>query len=182
MTTYFQATRPGYVRLFHTPDRSFWCCTGTGMENHAKYGDSIYFRTSDALWVNLFIPSVVTWKDKGLTLRQTTAFPEDPATRLDIEVVRPVRATLEVRQPGWCEGMAVRVNGRPWNAGAAASGYAAIDREWRNGDRVDVSLPMALRAEPLPGASDCRGLRVRPHRAGRAPRSRRPHARQARSS
>ncbi len=153
MNTYFQATRPGYVRLFHTPDRSFWCCTGTGMENHAKYGDSIYFRTSDALRVNLFIPSVVTWKDKGLTLRQTTAFPEDPATRLDIEVVRPVRATLEVRQPGWCEGMAVRVNGRPWNAGAAASGYAAIDREWRNGDRIDVSLPMALRAVPLPGAS-----------------------------
>ena len=52
MMTYFQATRPGYVRLFHTPERSFWCCTGTGMENHAKYGDSIYFRGADALWVN----------------------------------------------------------------------------------------------------------------------------------
>ena len=76
MMTYFQATRPGYVRLFHTPEQSFWCCTGTGMENHAKYADSIYFRGSDALWVNLFIPSVVTWKEKGLTLRQTTTFPE----------------------------------------------------------------------------------------------------------
>ena len=66
MMTYFQATRPGYVRLFHTPDRSFWCCTGTGMENHAKYGDSIYFHDADALWVNLFIPSVVTWKENGM--------------------------------------------------------------------------------------------------------------------
>ena len=75
MMTYFQATRPGYVRLFHTPDRSFWCCTGTGMENHAKYGDSIYFQASDALWVNLFIPSVVTWKDDG-----AYAAPDDDAS------------------------------------------------------------------------------------------------------
>src|SRR5437667_3392559 len=70
MMTYFQATRPGYVRLFHTPERSFWCCTGTGMESHAKYGDSIYFHGSDTLWVNLFIPSVVTWNEMGLVLRQ----------------------------------------------------------------------------------------------------------------
>jgi DUF1680 family protein len=154
MTTYFQATRPGYVRLFHTPERSFWCCTGTGMENHAKYGDSIYFHGSDALWVNLFIPSVVTWNEMGLTLRQTTSFPDSPVTQLAISVKRPVRATLNVRQPGWCHGVGVRVNGRRWNAGAAATGYIAIDREWRDGDRVEVTLPMTLRAEPLPGTTD----------------------------
>ena len=154
MMTYFQATRPGYVRLFHTPERSFWCCTGTGIENHAKHGDSIYFHDSDALWVNLFIPSVVTWKEMGLTLRQTTSFPESPVTDFALAVKRPVRATLNVRQPGWCSGMAVRVNGRRWNAGAAATGYVAIDREWRQGDRVQVTLPMTLRAEPLPGTTD----------------------------
>jgi uncharacterized protein len=154
MMTYFQATRPGYVRLFHTPERSFWCCTGTGMENHAKHGDSIYFRSPDALRVNLFIPSVVTWRDKGLTLRQTTRFPESPLSRFDIAVTRPVRATLEVRHPGWCDGMAVRVNGRRWNTRAAATGVVGIDREWRDGDRVEVTLPMALRAEPLPGTTD----------------------------
>ncbi len=154
MMTYFQATRPGYVRLFHTPERSFWCCTGTGMENHAKYRDSIYFHSSDALWVNLFIPSVVTWKAMGLTLRQTTSIPESPVTNFAVSVTRPVRATLNVRQPGWCSGMAVRVNGRRWNAGAAATGFVGIDREWRNGDRVEVTLPMTLRAEPLPGTTD----------------------------
>ena len=154
MTTYFQATRPGYVRLFHTPERSFWCCTGTGIENHAKSGDSIYFHDPHTLWINLFIPSVVTWREKGMTLRQTTAFPEAPRTRLTITTDRPVRATLRVRRPGWCGGMTLRVNGRRWNGEVSANGYAAVDREWRSGDRIDVELPMTLRAEPLPGASE----------------------------
>jgi hypothetical protein len=153
MSTYFQATRPGYVRLYHTPEKSFWCCTGTGIENHAKYGDSIYFHDAAALWVNLFIPSVVTWKEKGLTLRQTTAFPESAGTQLTVAAERPVRATLRIRQPGWCSGMTTRVNGRAVNASADATGYVALEREWRTGDRVDVRLPMTLRVEPLPGAA-----------------------------
>jgi DUF1680 family protein len=154
MMTYFQATRPGYVRLFHTPEQSFWCCTGTGMENHAKYADSIYFHGSDALWVNLFIPSVVTWREMGLTLRQTTTFPESPITRLAATVERPVRATLNVRQPGWCSGMSMRVNGRRWNGAAATNGYVGIEREWRTGDLVEVQLPMTLSTELLPGTND----------------------------
>jgi len=155
MMTYFQATRPGYVRLFNTPERSFWCCTGTGMENHAKHGDSIYFKSSAALWVNLFIPSVVTWNEIGMTLRQTTGFPETTATHLAVSIARPpVRATLHVRQPAWCSRMVVRVNGRRWTGAGSAAGYVGIDREWRDGDRIEVTLPMTLRAEPLPGAGD----------------------------
>jgi len=154
MTTYFQATRPGYVRLYHTPERSFWCCTGTGMENHAKYGDSIYFHDAGALWVNLFIPSVVRWKAMGLTMRQTTRFPDSAGTQLSVTVERPVRATLRVRQPGWCAGMTVRVNGRPSGSRADRTGYVPIDREWRSGDRVDIALPMTLRTETLRGTTD----------------------------
>jgi hypothetical protein len=154
MMTYFQATRPGYVRLFNTPEKSFWCCTGTGMENHAKYGDSIYFHGPDALWVNLFIPSVVEWREKGLTVRQTTRFPADPTTRLTVTAERPVRVRINVRRPGWCPGMSVRVNGRHWTGDPGAAGFVAIERTWRTGDVVDVSLPMTLRAEPLPGMSD----------------------------
>lgn len=154
MTTYFQATRPGYVRLFHTPERSFWCCTGTGMENHAKYGDSIYFHGPDALWINLFIPSVVTWKAMGLTLRQTTTFPEGQGTRLVVTVERPVRTRLQVRQPAWCHRMTVRVNGRRWPGAAGANGYVGLDRTWRSGDLVEVALPMTLRTELLPGTAD----------------------------
>ena len=135
MTTYFQATRPGYVRLFHTPEKSFWCCTGTGMENHAKYVDSIYFHGPGAIWVNQFIASTVTSKEMGLTLRQTTTFPESPLTRLAVTVAQPVRATLNLRRPGWCSEMAVSVNGRPWTGAVAATGYVGIDREWRSACR-----------------------------------------------
>ena len=142
------------MRLFHTPERSFWCCTGTGIENHAKYADSIYFRGSDALWINLFIPSTVTWKDKGLTLQQLTTFPESPSTHFTVKVEQTVRTTLQLRRPGWCRAMSVRVNGRRWPGVAGANGYVAITREWRDGDLVDVDLPMTLRVEPLPGSAD----------------------------
>ena len=114
MMTYFQATRPGYVRLFHTPEDSFWCCTGTGMENHTKYGDSIYFHDEASLYVNLFIPSTVTWKERGLTVTQRTRFPEADTTRLSIDHVKgkPGPTTLLVRRPHWCDGMRLTVNGR----------------------------------------------------------------------
>lgn len=154
MMTYFQATRPGYVRLYHTPERSFWCCTGTGIENHAKYGESIYFHSADALWVNLFIASTVSWKAKGLRIAQTTTFPDTPRTRLRVTVDRPVLATVQVRHPRWCDAMTVRVNGRRWRTHAAANGYVAIAREWHSNDVVDIDLPMTLRAESLPGVSD----------------------------
>jgi DUF1680 family protein len=154
MMTYFQATRPGYVRLYHTPTESFWCCTGTGMENHAKYGDSIYFRDRDALYVNLFIPSTVTWRERGLVLTQRTRFPDDDATRLTVEAARPTRVALRVRRPAWCEQMQIVVNGRAWRAAPDAAGYVSIDRKWRRGDVVDVRLPMTLRVEALPGAPE----------------------------
>jgi DUF1680 family protein len=152
MMTYFQATRPGYVRLYHTPIESFWCCTGTGMENHAKYGEAIYSEDGDALWVNLFIPSTVTWRARGLTLTQTTRFPDEEATRLAVDAARATEVTLRVRRPGWCEGMTVRVNGLPWGAAPDATGYVPIRRSWRTGDVVEVRLPMTLRVEPLPRA------------------------------
>ena len=152
MMTYFQATRPGYVRLYHTPIDSFWCCTGTGMENHAKYRDSIYFKGDRALFVNLFIPSSVTWRELGVTLTQTTRFPDADTTRFAIEARRPTNATIAIRRPAWCVGMQVKVNGRGVSADADDTGYVALRRTWRSGDVLDVQLPMTLRAEPLPGA------------------------------
>ena len=151
MMTYFQATRPGYVRLYHTPENSFWCCTGTGMENHTKYGDSIYFHTADTLYVNLFIPSTVTWRARGLTVTQRTRFPDEARTTLAIAAARPARAAIRLRKPGWCDRMAVSVNGRAVTAKPASDGYVAIDRMWRDGDVVSVELPMRVRTEFLPG-------------------------------
>jgi len=154
MMTYFQATRPGYVRLYHTPIESFWCCTGTGMENHAKYGDSIYFADDDALWVNLFIPSTVTWRARTMTLTQMTSFPDEDVTRLTIDVPHATEASLRVRRPAWCQGMTVAVNGRRWDAEPDATGYVPVERTWRTGDVVEIDLPMTLGVEILPGAPD----------------------------
>jgi len=154
MMTYFQATRPGYVKLFHTPIDSFWCCTGTGMENHAKYGDSIYFRTSDELYVNLFIASTVRWKEKGLVIKQATTFPEKPATRLEFTAEAPAELKVRIRQPSWCAGMAIKINGAATNVAGKPGSYVELTRTWKSGDVVEVELPMKLQAELLPGTTD----------------------------
>jgi DUF1680 family protein len=154
MMTYFQPTRPGYLKLYCTPIDSFWCCTGTGMENHAKYGDSIYFHEANTLYVNLFIPSTLAWKEKGLTITQTTRFPEQDRTRLQLTCQRPANLTVSVRHPSWCQAMTITVNGRRWTTSRQPGRYVAVNREWRNADIVEVHLPMALRTEPLPGHSD----------------------------
>jgi DUF1680 family protein len=149
--TYFQATRPGYLKLYHTPADSFWCCTGTGMENHAKYGDSIYFHGPDTLYVNLFISSEVRWAEKGLTVRQRTRFPDDDRVRLEVDTSRPVRATLQLRHPSWSQDATVEVNEEPLRTNSAPGSYIAIERDWRSGDRIELRLPMRVRGAALPG-------------------------------
>jgi DUF1680 family protein len=154
MMTYFQPTRAGYLKLYCTPTDSFWCCTGSGMENHAKYGEAIYFHGADELYVNLFIPSMLTWKEKDVTLTQTTRFPEHDRTRLRLQVQRPTRLTLKIRHPAWCEMATVLINGRQHKTSRQAGSYIAVNRVWRSGDSVEIRLPMRLRTEPLPGQSD----------------------------
>ncbi|HKP13766.1 MAG TPA: beta-L-arabinofuranosidase domain-containing protein [Blastocatellia bacterium] len=154
MMTYFQPTRPGYLKLYCTPTDSFWCCTGSGMENHAKYGDSIYFHDADTLYVNLFIPSALTWEEKGLTITQTTRFPEQSRTRLQLVARQPVKVTLNIRHPSWCRAVTVTVNGRRLAASRRPGRYISVNRVWHTGDVVEVDLPMALRTESLPGNAD----------------------------
>ena len=151
MVTYFQATRPGYVKLYCTPFDSFWCCTGTGMENHATYGDSIYFHDAGSLYVNLFIPSEVTWEERGVTLTQATEFPRQDTTRLTVRLKKPQTFALRVRHPGWCTAATTTVNGRHHTVSHAAGTYVEIRRKWHDGDTVDMRLPMSVRIEPLPG-------------------------------
>lgn len=154
MVTYFQATRPRYPKLYGTAERSFWCCTGTGMENFAKLGDSIYFHEQDALVVNLFIASTLDWAEKGLRLRQTTNFPDEAATRLAVSAGAPVRFTLRLRHPAWCPRLTLRLNGRPLLDSTEPGRYVDVDRVWHRGDVLDVALPMRLHLQPLPGARD----------------------------
>jgi hypothetical protein len=152
MMTYFQATRPGYVKLYCTPTDSFWCCTGTGMENHAKYGDSIYFHDGASLYVNLFIASELTWADKNLRIRQETRFPDEESTRLVVHTATPTRLNFRIRHPAWCERMTLSVNGRRQLVSQRAGRYVDLERTWRDGDTVQVEMPMGRRLEPLPNA------------------------------
>ena len=154
MMTYFQATRPGYVKLYCTPADSFWCCTGSGMENHAKYGDSIYFHDATALYVNLFMASELNWHAKNLRVTQTTGFPDEDVTRLTIHAAEPKRMTLKIRHPSWCRRLTLTVNGRERRDSGSSGTYVDIDRTWRDGDVVDVHIPMQLHLEALPGSPD----------------------------
>ncbi len=154
MMLYFASMKPGHVKVYNTPFNSFWCCTGTGMENHAKYGDTIYFHDDDSLYVNLFIASELTWDEKSLIVRQETSFPEADTTRLTLRCKQPVHLALKIRYPAWAAGFEVSVNGKPEVVQASAGSYVTVEREWHDGDRIDVRIPMSIRLEALPGSSD----------------------------
>jgi DUF1680 family protein len=174
MMCYYVPLRSGSRRNFNTPTESFWCCTGTGVENHAKYGDSIYFHDNNSLYVNLFIASELSWKDKGIKVRQETTYPDEQATRLVFTCDNPVELTLQIRHPFWAtNGFDIKVNGSAEGAdeeratgaqrdfqrfGARRSeglgSFASIKRTWKSGDTVEVRLPFDLRIEAFRDNSD----------------------------
>jgi DUF1680 family protein len=162
MVTYFQPVGPSRPKLYGSPERSFWCCTGTGMESFAKLGDSIYFHDAQALYVNQFVSSTLDWREQQVRLRQTTAFPDEARTRLSVHPAHPMRLALRLRHPAWCPRLTVRLNGRPLLESTDPGRYVEIDRRWRDGDVLDVDLPMPLRLQPLPGAPDVAAVMAGP--------------------
>jgi uncharacterized protein len=158
MFVYLMSLKPGHFKSYSTLDNSFWCCFGTGMENHAKYGDTIFAHGDDALYVNLFIPAELQWKEQGLVVRQETRFPEEETTRLRFEVTSPKELTLCVRHPAWTDGIRILVNGQPQTFSLTSGSYAAVRRTWRSGDVVEIGLPLSLRVEQLPHAPEWAAL------------------------
>jgi hypothetical protein len=134
---------------FSTPEDSFWCCVGTGIESHAKHGDSIYFHDgTKRLYVNLFIASELTWKELGLKLRQETQFPESDTSRLVFTCRQPVELTLQLRHPDWATaGIEIAVNGEKSAFNSRPSSFVSLTRRWQSGDRVDIRMPMGIRTE-----------------------------------
>ncbi|MBO9672458.1 MAG: glycoside hydrolase family 127 protein [Sphingobacteriaceae bacterium] len=153
---YFTPMRPGHYRTYSSPQESFWCCVGSGLENHGKYGELIYAHRANDVYVNLFIPSTLNWKEKGIQLTQQTLFPDAEYTTVKLQLKNKQSFTLHFRQPAWAEQgkMAVLINGKKVIAKSEANGYASIDRTWSTGDVIKISLPMHTTTEFMPDGSD----------------------------
>ena len=167
---YFTSARPRHYRNYSAPNEAMWCCVGTGMENHGKYGQFIYTRRNggagargnkDALFVNLFVASELNWKEKGIVLRQETTFPYSETSRITITEASNHTSQfstlnsqfkLMVRYPGWVKPgqFSVKVNGQPVTIYTGPSSYVTIDRQWKKGDVVEINFPMYNYVKYLP--------------------------------
>ncbi|MFB6341636.1 beta-L-arabinofuranosidase domain-containing protein [Saccharicrinis sp. FJH62] len=152
---YFTPARPQHYRVYSAPNQAMWCCVGTGMENHGKYGEFIYTHDDESLYLNLFIASELNWKEKGLTLRQETSFPDEEQTVLIISTTTPTDFILKVRSPGWVNAGALKiiVNHDTLDVQSVPQTYIPVQRTWSDGDTVKILLPMHNAIEQLPNVS-----------------------------
>jgi DUF1680 family protein len=149
-TTYFLSMAPAAWKTLGTEDQTFWCCNGTALEEFAKLQDSIYFHDEDSLYVNLFVGSELAWKQRGVRLKQETIFPKEPITRLTVLETSKDKWTMRLRVPAWTTTEArVVVNGRPMGLVPQPGTYVNLTRAWKQGDRVELEMPMRLTREVL---------------------------------
>ncbi len=148
---YFTPARPRHYRNYSAPNEAMWCCVGTGMENHGKYGQFIYTKRAESLFVNLFVASELNWKEKGICLVQETEFPYSETSKIKIAQGKG-QFELLVRYPGWVKpgDFSVKVNGIPVALATGPSSYVSINRKWKKGDVVDISFPMHNSIKYLP--------------------------------
>jgi len=149
-TMYYYPMGVNLWKTYATADDSFWCCNGTGVEEFAKLNDTIYFHDDNSVYVNLYIPSEVDWQEKKLKLRQETDFPRQQGTKLTITAQQPADVALRLRIPYWARGGSVKVNGRPLPAFSSPSSYLTLRGPWKNGDTIELSLPMDLHSWQMP--------------------------------
>lgn len=147
MVCYFLPLLSGAYKVFSTPEQSFWCCVGSGFESHAKYAEAIYYHGDNELFVNLFIPSQLDWKEKGFKLTQHTEFPEQETVRFTIDEASAEPLAISLRYPSWSGKPEVRVNGKKIAVKTKPSSYITVKRSWKAGDVIDVRYPMSLHVE-----------------------------------
>ena len=161
---YFTQMRPRHYRVYSQPQESFWCCVGTGMENHAKYGEMIYAHDGNSLYVNLFIASELNWKEKGLKLTQETKFPYKNFTTFKLQLSKPSQLVLKIRKPVWANEKEIKiaVNGKNNSDFKVEENYIVLSRSWNNDDEIKVEMPMHIGIEYLPDGSSWASIKYGP--------------------
>jgi DUF1680 family protein len=149
-TQYYVSLTPGAWKTFNTEDKSFWCCTGSGVEEYSKLNDSIYWRDQDGAFVNLYIASELDWPEQGFRLRQDTRFPEQPTTTLTVTAARPASLAMRLRIPAWTKAASVKINGRATDVSPTPGSYLTLNRAWKAGDKIELTMPMHLSVEAMP--------------------------------
>jgi DUF1680 family protein len=147
---YYLPLASGYWKTFGKPYDSLWCCTGTGSEEYAKLTDTIYLHDDDSLYVNLYVDSNLEWPEKGLQVKQETRFPEQQGTMITISAKNPQQLEVNLRIPYWAQGGSVKVNGAVLQAFSSPSSYLSLNRVWKTGDKIELSLPMGLHVDSMP--------------------------------
>ncbi|GAA0309683.1 hypothetical protein GGQ92_001291 [Gracilibacillus halotolerans] len=144
MKTYFVSSEPGHFKVYHSHDNSFWCCTGTGMENPARYNSRIFQLLDESFYIHLFIPA--TWKSNrhGMAVKQETDFPYSNRVTLTVEEANGLEMEWRIREPYWLNGeMTITLNGEPLDY-TMKDGYVSFVRGWQKGDRIEFHVPMNL--------------------------------------
>lgn len=152
MMSYFVPLRMGTQKTFSDSFNTFTCCVGSGIENHAKYGEGIYYEGKEgSLYVNLFIPSVLNWREKEITLKQETAYPEVGNISFTVSTKKKKQFGLRIRKPWWAKnGFTIKVNGEEGRFSVDEQGFIVVDRKWKDGDQIELSIPMSLYTESMP--------------------------------
>ena len=160
MTTYFQPMASGYFKVYGEPYNRFWCCTGTGMENFTKLGESFYFAKDNLLVVNQYISSKLEWKERNVIMRQKSEIPKNDCSVICFE--NDFEGTIALRLPEWlAEKETILINGKPAEY-MSEDGYAFVSGIFRGGDELSVTLPMKVRAYALPDGKNTYAFKYGP--------------------
>jgi uncharacterized protein len=151
---YFTPIRPNHYRVYSQPETSMWCCVGSGLENHAKYGELIYSHTNNDVFVNLFIPSTLEWKEKDIYIEQSTKFPYQNSTELVLKLKKSNTFSMNIRCTEWAQDFEISINGKIQKIDAKPSSYLALNRKWKSGDKITVTFKTSTHLESLPDGSN----------------------------
>ncbi|MFZ1129370.1 MAG: hypothetical protein WAN38_01285, partial [Terriglobales bacterium] len=135
----------------YRPTQRWACCSGTLPQVAADYRINAYFRDAQGVYVNLYIPSTLRWNQDGavVALTQKSQYPFDSVVQLEVTSSQTREFTVNVRIPVWATGVSISINGRRERQLATPGSFAAIHRQWRTGDRIELDLPMRLGLEAV---------------------------------